>query len=142
MPGVRLSLEERTTRFTLLMPLPTDRKAHTVRDAIASKIVELPEHLRRSITWDRGKEMAAHADFKVATDIDVHFGDPHSPWQRGTNANTNGLLRQYLPRSTDFSTVTPSQLDQIADELNERPREPLGWHTPAEKFNELVAMTG
>jgi IS30 family transposase len=113
-----------------------------VRDAIASKIVELPEQLRRSLTWDQGKEMAAHADFKIATDIDVYFCDPHSPWQRGTNENTNGLLRQYLPRSTDLATVTPSQLDQIAAELNERPREPLGWHTPAEKTNELLAMTG
>jgi IS30 family transposase len=136
------TIVERTTRFTLLVPLPTDRKAHTVRDAIASKIVELPEHLRRSLTWDQGKEMAAHADFKIATDIDVYFCDPHSPWQRGTNENTNGLLRQYLPRSTDLATVTASQLDQIAAELNERPRETLGWHTPAEKFNELLAMTG
>jgi len=132
---------ERTTRFTLLVPLPTDRKAHTVSDAIASKIVELPEHLRRSLTWDQGKEMAAHADFKVATDIDVCFCDPYSPWRRGTNENTNGLLRQYLPRSTDLATVTPSQLDQIAAEPKERPREALGWMTPAENFKELLAMT-
>jgi len=131
----------RTTRFTLLVPLPTDRKAHTVRDAIASKIVEFPEHLRRSLTWEQGKEMAAHADFKIATDLDVYFCDPHSPWQRGTNENTNGLLRQCLPRSTDLATVTASQLDQIAAELNERPRESLGWHTPAEKFKGLLAMT-
>jgi len=133
---------ERTTRLTLLVALPVDRKAHTVRDAIASEIVEIPEHLRRPLTWDQGKEMAAHADFRVATDIDVYFCDPHSPWQRGTNENTNGLLRQYLPYSTDLATVTPSQLDQIAAELNERPRETLGWMTPAEKFNELLAMTG
>jgi len=136
------TIVERTTRFTLLVALPTDRKAHTVRDAIASKIVELPEHLRRSLTWDQGKEMVAHADFKIATDIDVCFCDPHSPWQCGTNENTNGLLRQYLPRSTDLATVTASQLDQIAAELNERPREALGRHTPAKKFNEHLAMTG
>jgi transposase, IS30 family len=136
------TIVERTTRFTLLVPLPTDRKAHTVRDAIASKIIELPEQLRRSLTWDQGKEMAAHADFKVATDVAVYFCDPHSPWQRGTNENTNGLLRQYLPRSRDLATVTHRELDQIATELNERPRETLGWMTPAEKFNELLAMTG
>jgi IS30 family transposase len=132
---------ERTTRFTLLVPLPTDRKAHTVRDAIASKIVELPKPLRRSLTWDQGKEMAAHVSFKVATDIAVRFCDTHSPWQRSTNENTNGLLRQYLPRSTDLATVTASQLDQSAAELNERPRETLGWHTPAEKINGLLTMT-
>jgi IS30 family transposase len=136
------AIVERTTRFTLLVALPTDRKAHTVRGAIASKIVELPKHLRRSLTWDQGKEMAARADFKVATDIDVYFCDPHSPWQRGTNENTNGLLRQYLPRSRDLATVTASQLDQIAAELNERPRETLSWHTPAEKFNQPLTMTG
>ena len=135
------TIVERSTRFTLLVPLPIDRKAHTVRDAIASKIIELPEQLRRSLTWDQGKEMAAHADFKVATDVAVYFCDPHSPWQRGTNENTNGLLRQYLPRSRDLATVTDRELDQIATELNERPRKTLGWMTPAEKFNELLAMT-
>jgi IS30 family transposase len=136
------TIVERTTRFTLLVALPTDRKAHTVRDAIASKIVELPEHLHRSLTWEQGKEMAAHADFKIATGIDVYFYDPHSPWQRGTNENMNGLLRQYLPRRTDLATVTASQLDQIAAELNERPRETPGRQPPAEKFNELLAITG
>ena len=135
------TIVERNTRFTLLVPLPTDRKAHTVRDAIASKVVELPEQLRRTLTWDQGKEMAAHVSFKVATDVAVYFCDPHSPWQRGTNENTNGLLRQYLPRSTDLATVTARQLDQIAAELNERPRETLGWDTLAEKLNELLAMT-
>ena len=133
---------ERTTGFTLLVPLPADRKAHTVRDAIASKIVELPGQLRRSLTWAQGKEMAAHADFKVATDVAVYFCDPHSLWQRGTNENTNGLLRQYLPRSRDLATVTDRELVQIAAELNERPCETLGWMTPAEKFNEFLAMTG
>jgi IS30 family transposase len=88
------TIVERTTRFTLLVPLPTDRKANTVRDAIASKLVELPEHLRRSLTWNQGKEIAAHVSFKVATDIDVYFCAPRSPWQRDTNENTNGLLRK------------------------------------------------
>ena len=124
------------------MPLPIDHKAHTVCDAIASKIVEPPEQLRRSLTWDRGKEMAANADFKVATDVAVYFCDPHSPRQRGKNENTNGLLRQHLPRSRDLATVIDRELDEIATELNERPRETLGWVTPAEKFNELLAMTG
>jgi transposase, IS30 family len=134
------TIVERTTRFTLLVRLPENRKAVTVRDAVAAKIVELPEQLRRSLTWDQGKEMAAHVSFSVATDVAVYFCDPHSPWQRGTNENTNGLLRQYLPRSLDLSTVTDAQLDAIAQELNERPRETLGWMTPSEKFSELVAM--
>ena len=134
------TIVERTTRFTLLVRLPEDRKAVTVRDAVAVKIVELPEHLRRSLTWDQGKEMAAHVSFSVATDVAVYFCDPHAPWQRGTNENTNGLLRQYLPRSLDFGTVTDQRLDAIAAELNERPRQTLGWMTPSEKFNELVAM--
>jgi transposase, IS30 family len=134
------TIVERTTRFTLLVGLPDNRKAITVRDAVAAKIVELPEHLRRSLTWDQGKEMAAHVSFTVATNLAVYFCDPHSPWQRGTNENTNGLLRQYLPRSLDFATVTARQLDAIAAELNERPRETLGWMTPSEKFSELVAM--
>jgi transposase, IS30 family len=135
------TIVERTTRFTLLVRLPENRKAVTVRDAVAAKIVELPEQLRRSLTWDQGKEMAEHVSFSVATDVAVYFCDPHSPWQRGTNENTNGLLRQYLPRSLDFSTVTDAQLDAIAAELNERPRETLGWMTPSEKFSELVAAT-
>ena len=133
------TIVERTTRFTLLVRLPEDRKAATVRDAVAAKIVELPVHLRRSLAWDQGKEMAEHLSFSVATDVAVYFCDPHSPWQRGTNENTNGLLRQYLPRSLDLSTVSDRQLDAIAAELNERPRETLGWMTPSEKFSELVA---
>ena len=117
---------ERTTWFTVHVPLPTDHWAHTVRDAIASNIVELSEYLHRSLPWDQGKEIAAHASCKVATDIDVYFCNPHSRWQRGTNENTNGLLRQYLSHSTDLVPVTASQLNQIAAELNARPREALG----------------
>lgn len=134
------TIVERTTRFTLLVRLPEDRTAITVRDAVAAKIVELPVQLRRSLTWDQGKEMAEHVSFSVATDVDVYFADPHSPLQRGTNENTNGLLRQYRPRSLDFNTVTDRQLDAIAAELNERPRQTLGWMTPSEKFSEFVAM--
>jgi IS30 family transposase len=133
------TIVERTTRFVLLVRLPEDRKAATVRDALAAKIVELPEQLRRSLTWDQGKEMAEHLRFTVDTDLAVYFCDPHSPWQRGTNENTNGLVRQYLPRSLEFSALTDKQLDAIAAELNERPRETLGWMTPSEKFSELVA---
>ena len=115
-------------------------KAVTVRDAVVAKIVELPEQLRRSLTWDQGKEKAEHLSFSVATDVSGYFCDPHAPWQGGTNENTNGLLRQYLPRGLDRSTVTEPQLDAIAAELNERPRQTLGRMTPSAKFSELVAM--
>jgi IS30 family transposase len=133
---------ERTSRFVQLIALPEDRKAVTVKDAIADKIGRLPIDLTRSLTWDRGKEMARHVDFTVETGIDVYFCDPHAPWQRGTAENTNGLLRQYLPRGTDLSVHSQQRLDEIADELNGRPRETLGWMTPSEKFTEFVAPTG
>jgi transposase, IS30 family len=112
----------------------------TVREAAAAKFVELPVHLRRSLTLDQGKETSAHVDFSVATDVAAYCSDPRSPWERGTNENTNGRLRQYLPLSLDFSTVTDARLDAIAAELNEPPRETLGWMTPSEKFSELAAM--
>lgn len=133
---------ERSSRFVQLIALQEDRKAATVRDAIAGKIGRLPVDLARSLTWDRGKEMAQHVQFTVDTDVDVYFCDPHSPWQRGTAENTNGLLRQYLPRKMDFSEVDQDRLDEIADELNGRPRETLEWMTPSEKFTEFVAPTG
>lgn len=120
-----VTIVERTTRFTLLVPLPIDRKAHTARDAIASRIVERPEQLRRSLAGDQGKEMAPHADFKVAADGTVYFYDSRSPSQRSTNQNTNALLRRYLPRSRDPNTVTDRELNQIDAELNERPQETL-----------------
>lgn len=133
---------ERQSRLLQLVALPEDRKAVTVKDAIAGKITELPEALVRSLTWDRGKEMARHVDFTIETGVDVYFCDPHSPWQRGTAENTNGLLRQYLSRELDFSEISQDRLDEIADEMNGRPRETLSWATPSEHFTESVAHTG
>jgi IS30 family transposase len=127
------TLVERSSRFVMLVSLPNGNTADVVADALATKIVELPEHLRRSLTWDHGKEMAEHAKFSVATGVPVFFCDPRSPWQRGSNENTNGLLRQYFPkRRADFRTVTQADLDAVADELNGRPRQTLGWKTPSQ----------
>ncbi len=133
------TLVERSSRFVLLVRLPHDRAAHTVRKAITRKITHLPQALKRSLTWDQGCEMAEHVRFTVATGVPVYFCDPRSPWQRGTNENTNGLLRQYMPKGMDLSTLSNYQLNRIADELNTRPRETLGWMTPAQKFAQLVA---
>ena len=147
------TLVERTTRFTMLIHLPREGRlrrsaarkngpalagygAVTMKDALASTMTTLPEQLRRSLTWDRGKELSQHAQFKVETGIPVYFADPHSPWQRGTNENTNGLLRQYFPKGTDLSRWTAEEIQAVATALNSRPRKTLGWKTPAEAFDE------
>ena len=148
---------ERTTRFTLLVHLPREKGyrhketprngpalggygAITMKDALASTMSALPRELARSLTWDRGKELSAHAQFKVETGIPVFFADPQSPWQRGTNENTNGLLRQYFPKGTDLARWSGEELEAVAHTLNTRPRKTLGWKTPAEAFNEQLLL--
>jgi len=147
------TLVERTTRFTMLLHLPpmagqgprvkngpalAGHGADAVRDAIAAAITTLPEQLRRSLTWDQGTEMAQHAQLRIDTGLPVYFCDPHSPWQRGTNENTNGLLRQYFPKGTDLARHCPEDLAAVAAALNSRPRKTLGWRTPAEALDELL----
>jgi len=133
------TLVERTSRFTQLVALPHGYQAEPVRVALMESICSLPAQLRRSLTWDQGKEMAEYARFTVDSGVQVYFCDPRSPWQRGSNENTNGLLRQYFPKRGDLGGVTQEQLDAVAAQLNGRPRKTLGWMTPAEQFAELVA---
>ncbi|KRA29869.1 MULTISPECIES: IS30 family transposase [unclassified Nocardioides] len=133
------TLVERSTRFLILVGLPGgNHKADAVADALAAAVQHLPAHLAKSLTWDQGHEMAAHRRFSSETGIDVYFCDPKSPWQRGSNENTNGLLRQYLPRRLDFRTLTQDDLDAIALELNERPRQTLGFKTPSQALAEVL----
>ena len=132
------TLVERHTRYVMLAKVP-NKDTKTVIDALIKQAHHLPRELYQSLTWDRGHEMADHKRFKLATDIDVYFCDPKSPWQRGSNENTNGLLRQYFPKGTDLSVHSQAHLNKIARRLNERPRKTLGFHSPAEKFNECVA---
>jgi IS30 family transposase len=137
------TMVERTTRFVMLLHLPGDHTAETVRAAMTAKITQLPTALARSVTWDQGAEMADHARFSVDTGVQVFFCDPHSPWQKGSNENTNGLLRQYFPKGTDLSVHSPEHLDTVAVSLNGRPRQTLDWRTPAEALDQLlVATTG
>ncbi|WP_171904094.1 IS30 family transposase [Streptomyces abyssalis] len=133
------TLVERATRYVLLVHLPAGHSAGNTRDALAETVKDLPPHLRKSLTWDQGSEMAAHQAFTIATDIPVYFCNPGSPWQRGSNENTNGLLRQYFPKGTDLSVHTRDHLDAVAAELNSRPRKTLGWETPAERLAKLLA---
>ena len=136
-----VTLVERTSRFVILIRLSRGRGSEEVLAALKRRIVTLPTQLCRSLTWDQGKEMAQHARFTVETGLQVYFCDPQSPWQRGTNENTNGLLRQYFPKFTSLAGFSQRQLDAVAAELNGRPRQTLGWMTPSEKFAEAVAMT-
>lgn len=131
------TLVERATRFVILVKVPS-KETTAVIPALIRQIKRLPTHLKRSLTWDRGTELAHHREFSVATGVQVYFCDPQSPWQRGSNENTNGLLRQYFPRSADLSTFSQRQLDAVADRLNGRPRETLGWRTPAEMIQQVL----
>ena len=149
------TLVERTTRFTMLLHLPrmdgwgveprvkngpalAGRGAEAVRDAITATITTLPDQLRRTVTWDRGKELAQHAQLTIDTGVQVYFADPHSPWQRGTNENTNGLLRQYFPKGTDLSVHSAEEIAAVAATLNARPRKALDWKTPAEALDRFL----
>jgi IS30 family transposase len=135
------TLVERHSRFVMLVKIE-NKESVGVAAALAKKIRKLPAELRRSLTWDRGTEMAAHKQFTVATDVKVYFCDPRSPWQRGSNENTNGLLRQYFPKGKDVSGFSQAQLNQVALRLNGRPRETLQWRSPAEALRASVALTG
>ena len=134
------TLVERKTRYVMLAKV-NGRDTETVIKALIKQSKKLPKELYKSLTWDRGKELSDHKEFSLATDIKVYFCDPRSPWQRGSNENTNGLLRQYFPKRTDLSVHSQAHLNKVARELNERPRKTLGYRTPAQKFNECVAST-
>ncbi|MFG1935384.1 IS30 family transposase [Mycobacterium sp. NPDC048908] len=133
------TLVERKTRFVMLLYLPNGHGADAVQEAIVATMAELPAILRKTLTWDQGKEMANHVQIAKATELDIYFCDPHSPWQRGTNENTNGLLRQYFAKGTDLSVFPADYLDYVASKLNRRPRQTLDWKTPAEALDELLS---
>lgn len=135
------TLVERSTRYVMLIHLPGDHSAETVRDGLVKAMSSLPRHLRGSLTWDQGVEMARHRSFSMATGMPVYFCDPASPWQRGSNENTNGLLRQYFPKGTDLSVHSPEDLELVAQKLNGRPRKTLDWDSPAERLRDLLLST-
>ena len=135
------TLVERRSRFTLLVKV-TGKDTNTVVSALTKHVRHLPAELRKSLTWDRGMELASHATFTIATNVQVYFCDPQSPWQRGTNENTNRLLRQYFPRGTTLSAYSQGDLNRVARRLNQRPRKTLAFRSPAEVFEESVALTG
>ena len=133
------TLVERMTRFVLLLHLPDDHSAVAVQQGVVTKMAALPSILRKTLTWDQGTEMANHVAIAEAAELDIYFCDPHCPWQRGTNENTNGLLRQYFAKGTDLSVFPADYLDYVAAKLNTRPRKTLGWKTPAEALDELLS---
>jgi IS30 family transposase len=135
------TLVERHSRYVMLVKVAS-KDSETVINALIKHARKLPQELYKSLTWDRGKEMAEHKRFTLATDIQVYFCDPQNPWQRGSNENTNGLLRQYFPKGTDISVYSQAQLNAVAKQLNQRPRKTLNYETPAERFNQSVASTG
>src|SRR5690606_36917082 len=135
-----VTLVERSSRFVALVHLEHDHTAETVRDGLIATVTELPAALRRSLTWDQGAEMSGHVGFQVATDMAVYFCDPGSPWQRGSNENTNGLLRQYFPKGTRLAGHTREDLALVADQLNSRPRKISGWRTPSERLAQLLTL--
>jgi IS30 family transposase len=135
------TLVERSTRYLILLKLEKNT-AEQVRTSMATQIQTLPERLRRSVTWDQGKEMSQHAQFTIDTGVQIYFCDPNSPWQRGSNENTNGLLRQYFPKATSLAAHSAEHLDWVARELNDRPRQTLGWRSPSQALAEIVASTG
>jgi len=132
------TLVERQSRYVMLVHLPDDHGAETVRDGLLAAIATLPEHLQKSLTWDQGTELANHREITLATNMNIYFCDPHSPWQRGSNENANGLLRQYFPKGTDLSVHTPERLLEVATELNARPRKTLAGNTPAQAMQRLL----
>jgi transposase, IS30 family len=135
-------LVERSSRYVMLLHLPKGRTAEDVRQALTRQVSKLPGELRRTLTWDQGKEMAEHVRFTMDTDMQVYFCDPHSPWQRGSGENTNGLLRQYFPSTQDFRQYSAAHLNAVARQLNDRPRQTLDWMKPSEVFSRTVALTG
>lgn len=139
--GAVITLVERSTRFVLLAPLPNRRTGLDLRQTLTPLIGQLPEQLRRSLTWDQGKEMSQHAQISIDTGLDIYFCDPHSPWQRGSNENTNGLLRQYWPKGQHLTGLTQDDCDTVALRLNTRPRKTLDWQTPGEALDKVLRAT-